>query len=712
MLRSQVLSAIDLASTYLIAATVLILPFFFLPVTTDALDLPKQLLMVVVIVVLLLLFGARSILEGKFSFRRTPFDLGLAVFFIVILVSAFFSASRATSIISAIPLLALVLFSFLLVNTITDERKQRLVLAAVLLGGAALALFTMLQFLKIYVLPYPVAKIPSFSLSGSLLTSTVFLFALLPIGLLAVRSHFRNPQEEKGVAQDVWGGVFLGVSILIAVGAGFGLYQLVTSAKPLLLPQESGLRTALQPLGLTFQTALFGTGPGTYLFNFTRFRDVALNATDLWNVRFTSSSSLFLEVLSTLGVLGAITFFFLIFRLITSFLRSNMHAPHTVGVFLALVFLFLFSFFLPFSLVLLFLIFMLLGLYNVSLANEKHPSVYDVSVSVVALRKGFISLEREPVSGPQSPATDVLPSLLFGFFVLVSGIVLFALSQDPATGRFSGMYQYVASDITFQRALFAASQNQAQQTYDLQNEAIRTFSQRDMYHRVFSQTNLALAISLSQQARGATPSAVDQQNILTLVQQSINFGRNAVTLSPLNVLNWENLTNVYRNLIGFAQSADQFAISSARQAVALDPANPLLRISLGSIFYQLGQYDLAVNEFSTAVNLKPDHANAYYNLGHAFENKGDAQSLQQALISYQRVRSLVAQDSEDFKKIEAEIAALQGKIPAVGTQREEEPTSRTGQEPLKVSTPSGTLPERKPPVKVEGPPATESGTRQ
>lgn len=694
MPRNQILSILDEINLYLIAGTVLVLPFFFLPFTTDSLEIPKQALITIVTLVLLLLFGLRAIFDGKVTFRRTPLDLGLAAFFIVTLLSTVLSPSRNTSLVSALPLLALVLFTFIVINVINDEKKERIVIAAALISGTLLALFGILQFLKIYLLPYPVAQQPGFSLSGSLLASGIVLSSLLPLAAGFTRSYLRNPKG-KVSSDELWSGFFLGTTILIAIGAAIILYQLVTSERPVLLPQQTGLRTALAPLGNSFQSALLGSGPGTYLFNFTQFKDAAINNTNLWNLRFTASSTLFLEIISTLGVLGMISFLFVLFRVVREFFKYSVRNGQTLGVILSLVLAFVFSFLLPFPPVALFLLFVLLALYAVRLANEKSSSIYDVTLSIVAFKKGLLSLEREP-SPSASPATDILPHVLFGIYLIISGFLFF------------NIYKFLLSDITFQRGLVAAAANQAQETYDLQNEAIRIFPTRDLYHRVFSQTNLVIANSIVAQANAPESGGLSQQqrdSVVQLVEQSIQFGRNAATISPLNVVNWENLANVYRALIGFAQNADQFAIASTQQAVNLDPANPVLRLNLGGIYYQLGAYDNSIQRFQEAIAQKQDFANAYYNLGHAYEAKGDPANLLNALNFYQSVRNLVPPGSEDATRIEAEIAALQKRIPGQEPiLPEATPEQVTKQEPLKVSTPSGQLPQQKPPVTVEGPP--------
>ena len=233
---------------------------------------------------------------------------------------------------------------------------------------------------------------------------------------------------------------------------------------------------------------------------------------------------------------------------------------------------------------------------------------------------------------------------------------------------------------------------------------IYEFPYRSDYHRIFSQVNLALANSVASGIpQGSSPSAQVQQNIVALLQQSINSGRNAVTLSPRTSANWQNLGVVYRSLINVGQNADQFALASINQAIALDPYNPNLYILAGGIYYQLGQWDQAINQFQVAIQLKQDLANSWYNLGHAYESKGDLQS---ALAAYQNVRQLSADNKDNVAKIDAEIAALQEKIGNAGNASASNVTpSDTDQGPLEVNQPTTDLPEQNPPIKISPPPA-------
>ena len=470
--------------------------------------------------------------------------------------------------------------------------------------------------------------------------------------------------------------------IVILVGIVFTGYLLVKtppqSGGLLMLPYETGFQTGFaalsQDTGRVFQGFMFGSGYGTYITDFTRFKQPSFNQnTTLWNLTFFRSSSFALELLATAGVLGVLSFLFLLFKIVKNrFVLSIMF----LSVFASIV--------LPFSYSLIAIFFILLGIaasFRATSSKAHSEGFSDVELQLVALQKGLIAFDPTP----SRHKNKILPSIFVALIAVVVGLI----------GYFAG--RYIISDTLFQESLVAASQNNGSLTYEKQASALAIFPYRDAYYRIFSQTNLALANSLaSQQPQGTNPSAEVQQTILTLIQQSINAGRTSVTYGPQTMLNWQNLASIYRSLIGFGQNADQFAILANQQAATLDPNNPQEYINLGGIYYQLGQWDNAIRQFQIAVALKPDLANAYYNLGHALQEKGD---LNNALAQYETVQRLVAADKPNLDIITKEVETLRQRI-AGGEAGGPNPSTDDG---LGVSTPSSQLPPQEPPVKIPGP---------
>src|SRR5207248_3187360 len=56
-----------------------------------------------------------------------------------------------------------------------------------------------------------------------------------------------------------------------------------------------------------FRDAPFlGTGPSSYLFNFTSYKPIEFNSYNFWSFTFDSAYNEFLQVLGTLGILGTL----------------------------------------------------------------------------------------------------------------------------------------------------------------------------------------------------------------------------------------------------------------------------------------------------------------------------------------------------------------------------------------------------------------------
>jgi tetratricopeptide (TPR) repeat protein len=224
----------------------------------------------------------------------------------------------------------------------------------------------------------------------------------------------------------------------------------------------------------------------------------------------------------------------------------------------------------------------------------------------------------------------------------------------------------LTADVNHRAALNAASNN-ALVTYNSLRESERLNPYIDLYHTDLAQTNFALANSLaaSKGPTQASPSGSltddDKRTIQTLLTQSINEARYAVALSPRNSANWEILGSIYRQITGVAQNALVFSLDAYGHAIVQDPRNPVLRLNVGGIYYSAKNYELATRFFTDAANLKPDYANAYYNLSITLRDKGD---LQNAVLAAQQVVSLLQSDTNnpDYKTASAYLADLQAKV--------------------------------------------------
>lgn len=700
MRNNEVSAYLENISVLILGILLLTFPLIFATVTTDPFILPKQIILAGAILVSILLFGAKMISEGAVRIRRTPFDFPLLLLTVFILLSAIFSINRYDALTGFVPLLLAVCAYFIIVNVAKTKPALVFLLFSLVTGAAITSLISILSYLKIYILPYQSTHFQTFTPFGSLFDQAIYFAVVLPIAF-----RFAAPMLKLNQLKSVGGKELAGLFSTLILIAGFfvTLTALFTLQKPVVLPLETGFQTAMaaisQDTGRVVPGFFLGSGFGTYATDFTRFKQAAFNTNpNLWSLTFFRSSSFILELLATTGILGFLSYVFLALKVVKG---NNLIAKSKENsVYLSLILLFAASFLLPLTFITQTFLFFLLGLFAAYSALKEDGKYFDIELHFVAFKNGIIPLSASPVgesSRGEKTYTKILPVIVFGLSIVFVGLLAFYTVR------------YVASDVIFQRSLVAASANNGLQTYNDEINAIQLFPYRDSYHRIYSQTNLALANSLAaQQPKGSSPSAQVQQTITTLIQQSINSGRNAANLSPLTAANWQNLSSVYRSLIGFGQNAETFAILSNQQAAALDPNNPQQYINLGGIYYQLGLWDNAQRQFQIAVNLKPDFANAYYNLGHALESKGD---LQAAVAQYQAVQSLVSNDKESLKKITAEIQALQKKIAEQQNQQAQQNQAQVNapaqnQPAIELNTPQNQLPEQKTQMKIPGPGTT------
>lgn len=689
--KSELINYIEKASVVLLGLLFILFPILFTNLTTDFFVLPKQALLIFITLALILLFGIKTVLTEKVRIRRTPFDVPVLLFLAAILLSTIFSVSRFDSFVNFVPFLFAGLSFFAITYNIKDEKSTLVLISSLLTGGALLSLITVFSYFKIYLFPFDFTKTQNFTTSGSLLDTGLYLLFLLPLGLYFItpfilkRKHQGSLEEKREDFVKMFG--FGVVSIIILIGLILSLYNLIKPGVLQLLPMETGFQTAFAAISQDsqrlFQGLLFGSGYGQYLTDFTRFKQASFNVNPiLWNYTFVRSSSFVLELLATTGLLGFLSFLFLCFKVIKE-------RP----LFVPLVVILAISFILPLSFFALIPLFFLLGIYAGLKGLKDDQKYFDVELALVALKKGFFAFALEDPTKARG-GNKTLSYFILGLSIVV--VLFFGF----------GSFDYLSANVAFQKSLVAANQNNGQLTYNYQNQALTTLTGKnvDSYQRIFSQTNLALANSLASSVpQGASPSGQTTQTIYTLVQQSINAARQATTLAPLNPINWQNLASIYRSLIGFGQSADSFAILAQQQAVKLDPSNPQQYIALGGIYYQLRLWDKAQEQFQQAVNLKPDFPNAYYNLGHALQEKGD---LKGALAQYQVVRTLVTNDKANLDKINAEITAIETQLGQQASQTQ----NTTPKEALGIPTPSAVLPKQNPPVKIQGLSATPTPT--
>lgn len=597
---------------YLLYFLVAVFPVFTLTLFSNPYIIPKEVLLVGIIGISLVLWFIKAFFAGNTKFAVGKFDLAAFAIIVAFLISsvlktpnkmeAFLLPGVSTVVIAG------AVFYFLLNQLGLKEKAgiaYSLLISAVLLSLSVL--FTEVGlFAKIPQLP-ALFKDAAFNPMGGILPAIMYIGAVVPLSISAL-------VKEKEAVKKIFVGICLSVMVL-------GLAILVKDALPgsPQLPKFPGYATSWAiSVDALKESPVWGVGPANYLTAFNRFRPVSYNLTDLWAVRFTTGSNFYLTAVTELGFAGIIAFALLLVAVYKTAAKGVKSATEAASLIVLLVFMAVF----PTTPLLLVLLFVLMSLLSKS--EEK----------VVSL-------------GISSKVGVVLSSLpvLIGL-----GVVVFFGSK------------ILSSEVKFQKSLNALTANNAKTTYDFMQEAINTNPQVDRYHASIAQVEMALASSL---AGKESLTDADKATVTQLVQQAINEGKNTVVLNPSRAGNWEILAQIYRSIMPFATGADQFTIQTYSQAIALDPINPDLRISLGGVYYALGKYDDAIASFKLAILAKNDLANAHYNLAIAYKAKKDYDN---AITEMNNVLALVDKDSNDYTIAKTELDNLQKNRPAESSE--------------------------------------------
>lgn len=632
MEKQEINSIIAKIEEFVLYAVIFLFPWVVVSISPNPFVVPKLAILTYGVLILLFLFTLRTFISAAFTFFVGSFDFPVFLIAISFILSTIFRTPNKMEALllpgttTAIILGVLLYFS---VNQIAEKGKFRLT-KILLASTTVFSLITMLSFAKVFEkipqLP-PYIRSQGFTPEGGFLPAFIFLTTLLPIGIgIFLSSRELSTKLAAGVA-----------SAIVVSGLVISIYNILPG-KPL-SPRFPSLSTSWAvSIDTLKDSPILGAGPANYLTAFSRFRPLSYNQTDLWAVKFVTARNFYLTTLTETGMLGMAGIILLLasfYKIAKGHLKEKEFLSGIgVSLFLSLAILITIFFFFPATVLSTITLFILLAL------NSK-------------THKTQLSLTTKGVEEANlSNVSSRVPALI----VTIPIFVVTAIIAYRAT-------TIILAEYKFQKSLEALAKNDASNTYDTIKDAIRANPFVDRYHATFARVNLALANAIAQRAAtssGETRQITDQdrQNITLLIQQAINEGKATVALNPLRSGNWEILAQVYRAIMPLAQGADNFAIQTYRQAIALDPINPNLRISFGGIYFAKADFESAIRAFELAVAAKPDHANAHYNLAIALREKGN---LDRAIQEMTAVLSLLDRNSPDFELAQKTLEDLQAK---------------------------------------------------
>ncbi len=691
MNKNTVLDKLNNLIFGLIVLVTFLTPIFFLPITYEYFEFNKLYFFVAATVAMAVLWCAKMIVEKKVYFTKSPVDFALLLVLVSFILSAVTSLDKTSSLFgsygrwfpSLFGFVALYFYYYAVSTNVDSARKIRVVLWGISVGTAVPALLSLVNY---YGLTIPFLHL--FNQRGFLLAgSSTSLATSLLVGLIVSASltiNMKSPVKKSVtlaisildfVALAVFGGVAFtaGATLLAGLMVLKSPSESVAKSKMYLFPAVGALVTFIALFFIVPQTRfvlqraypkevlpsvqeswivssttlrdfpIFGSGVGTFHLNYPRYKTLSQNYTPTWNVNFDKPANEVFNIISTLGIFGLLAYLALISTLIRLAFKSikvndaykGLSVVLSAGLIASLTALLLGYT----SFQLAFLMFTLMGLLTAESALNTNKSW---------AKLWTLSLE----SRTDSEGVSIIESPILAKKELLQYIISIPILALAGFGIYQAYLQY-APEYYMRKAITSASKQDVSKSYDYQVKAISINAQRSEYHRIYADTNLALAQSLSSKQDLSDQEKTTAQNLLAQALRNIKFA--SETLNPLDSANWVARAQIYKFLIPAAKDADQFAIQAYNTAIQLDPTNPVLRVELGGIYFAKEDYLSAGNLFKQAVNLKSDYANARYNLAYSlFKLK----AYTDAKAEFEVAQSLVEKDSPDYKQVALDLEAV------------------------------------------------------
>lgn len=727
-MRDHLVSYLDNTTTFLLLAIAGLTPVLFFNQTTEFFEMPKLIFLLVATTLALGLWIFSWIMKGKISISRTPLDVALLVMLVTVLASTYFSVTRTSAIFgnfprvhgSAVAWVVYILLYFVTVSHLRSLKNIRSLMYVMYSSGIVVALVTLMSFFGLY-LPFDFARAVNFTPTGSSFSTIAFLMMLLPLPVLSLISSNKYLPLPVSMTVAILFGVTIALigswPVYVLMGLVFAAALFVTRPSQIrknittfLIPtivtalvlalayvpftgplgalhnMENNFPKEIQlPFSVSWKVSasafrdapFFGTGPSSYVFNFTTYKPLEFNALSFWNFSFDTAYNEYLSVLGTLGAfgVGALILFTLV---VLSAARRSLMARNYEGLEAEES---------P-------ILVPALAISGVTalLLMAVHASTLVSLVMTLFVLASFMMAQRpvreklmELSMGIRATTSDnrqfdLFPVVVFIVFVIIAVPVLFKTGTT------------VAADYYHRLALNESTKN-GTLTYQYLQKAETLNPQIDLYRVDMAQTNFALANAIAAK-KGPTKdnpqgslTNQDKQTIQTLLAQAINEARVSVTLSPRSATNWEVLGSIYRNISGVAQNALAFSLDAYGQAIQRDSLNPALRVTVGGIYYAAKNYALATRFFSDAANLKPDYANAYYNLAITLRDNND---LTNAVVVAQQLVNIVSKNpkSADSQTANALLDDLKKKLANAQAQQQSEQQAPAAQTTSALQNPN------------------------
>jgi len=654
-----------------------LLPLWFLPVTLGALDLDKQVLLVGLLSVALIAWLGRLLTQENIKWYKGLVVFLFFGFVIIYGLATIFSIQPYESLMGLDSLsdraFINILYFFALFLLLTnypgkiEERRVEILrfLTIFLVSAAIVGVFGLFQILGKFIFPWDFTKTTSFNTIGTVTNLGIFLVALLPLVfslLLGVRQQGKEESKTPLIGFKIFLVFLAAISLFTILLLNFRILWIIAAvgmmiitgfwlSKRYILPAHSlswlaipviilalclifllfkpgslfDFRLPLE-IGLTHRggwsidkeviqrNPILGTGPGTFIYNYSLYKPENINQTVFWNLRFTNAPSEILSLISEVGILGLIALLALIgaflFKVIKNFIRSEEELTGStgikIGLFSSWLVLAMSWFFYPQSLTLIF-VFWLFFTFLVVMTSDKSDA------RVIDFR------------GPGKIA------LIASFGFIIAVIVVIGLLYFESS-KFIGEVKYKTGIEMIRRGELDNGINKV-------IRATVANPYEDKFYRNLAQFFL---VQIRQNLNNQKLTSEEQARRVQMgISNAVNSAVRATTLNSKNVLNWISRGSIYRNLLTLINGAGDWAIKSYQEALGREPSNPFIYTEIARTYVdmadlvtaqaqqneqakkQIAEYlNKAAEAYSKAIGLKPNYAPAHFEIALVYDRQG------------------------------------------------------------------------------------------
>ncbi len=671
---------IDNAAHILFLVATVLMPLFYLPYTRDVISLPKQFFLYGVVLAGLLLWLFKIVLSKELYIRRTILDIPLVVFLFFSFVSVIFSTSPSLSFFGRIEdyvshfgaFFSYALWYWLFVQLVDRSDVWRWFIYTLLVSGLIASLMFLFRNSLLFESVFSVVGTNTVSNINSVFGIFISLISVLGIGLTMVRG--RNIVSRIFPAMVSFVGIItlirIGFTIpwvTFAVGVAFilalGFNMIAETSKVALgvafvsfvfalivifvglpiawkagLPLEValGVHTSMDiALSTIFDSAssfFVGSGPGTFIYQFSRFRPDVFNLNQIAaSIRFTQPYSSLLGLFTEYGILGFLSFVFVVIFAIGSMFNGWLKTRPSI---------------------------LHRSISKLRGGGNEIQSDHPIRLEVFVV----ISVWIAATVGLGLVYYDVVPWWLWWWLLAASVTGLSALTPDIIKGKrfllqVSPQYSLALSfamilavigvvmTFAFGGRIYAAEVLYTKAVKSSNLETSEIYIKKALNYRPgYIPYRIAAAQHYLQRARVQSQDDPNNpQAVAEFLSFAVNEARFAADNQPNDVQTWETLAAMYINARTFVADANKWAGDALRHIVELEPSNASAYWQLGDSYLFANNFEDAEDAYKQAIFLKSDFIAAYVSLSQLYEVQ---ENLDDAISTYEPIINFVQDNPE------------------------------------------------------------------